>query len=97
MEGCEFNTKIIIMKTDLIQKAIVRSGFSNAKVTELHQLDLLQVMYNLIDITKEQSSIFGVVQPEADKVCEHCEEAKGFYLGMTCKHCNKPFRQPSKL
>ena len=44
-------------KKKLIQKAIVRAGFSNAKVSELKPLNLTIVMYHLIDVTEEQLAI----------------------------------------
>jgi hypothetical protein len=24
--------------------------------------------------------------------CKHCQEVSGFYLGMTCSYCKRPFR-----
>lgn len=26
------------------------------------------------------------------QVCEHCHYPQDYYLGMTCEHCNRPFR-----
>jgi ribosomal protein L37AE/L43A len=27
-----------------------------------------------------------------ESVCDNCEPVSGFYLGMTCPKCNRPFR-----
>jgi hypothetical protein len=44
-----------------------------------------------IEYHTQQSSITAVVQAKPE-VCDHCEDPKDFYLGMTCEHCKRPFR-----
>lgn len=73
-------------KTDLIQKAIVRAGYSNAKISELAPNSITEVMNHLIDIAREEAK--ETTLPTDEEILEEAEELnsndpidRGYYIG----------------
>ena len=54
----------------------------------LDELDLNNIEAD--DAFKQIAALISIGNPEID--CDHCYETEGFYLGISCPECNRPFR-----
>ena len=76
------------MKEELKQKMIAVIGNPDRRWSQIIAEKCAQIAVDHYEGRKPALSMSGVTE----SVCDNCEPISGFYLGMTCPKCNRPFR-----
>lgn len=62
-----------------------RKNYDIGEYGEIKYIDRLERYCSYLENKNQQSG--GITS-----VCDNCKDVTGFYLGMTCEKCNRPFR-----